>query len=62
MIEPIFYSSGDWEIYSTKWFDKLIKYPCQHLVMHMWTLYMLIRYDLGFLFKRLMNRIKKTMK
>lgn len=55
----MFYSSGDWEIYYTKWFDKLIKYPCPHLVMHMWTLYMLIRYDLGFLFKRLMKRIKK---
>ena len=52
-----FYSSGDWEIYYTKWFDKLIKYPFPHLAMHIWTAYMMVRYDIGFLMKRFWKKI-----
>ena len=55
----MFYSSDDWEIYYTKWFDKLVKYPCPHLAMHLWTLGMLVRYDLGFLIKRVWFKFKK---
>ncbi len=55
----MFYSSGDWEIYYTKWFDKLIKYPFPHLAMHIWTAYMMVRYDLAFLMKRFWKKIVK---
>ena len=55
----MFYSSGDWEIYYTKWFDKLIKYPFPHAAMHVWTACMMVRYDLGFLMKRFWKKIVK---
>lgn len=64
----MFYSSGGWEIYYTKWFDTLLKplSKCSHtyihtyarLAMHVWTAWMLVRYDLGFLMKRAWKRIK----
>lgn len=54
-----FYSSEGWEIYYTQWFDKLIKYPFPHLAMHAWTAYMVLRYDLGFLLKRVWQRNNK---
>lgn len=53
-----FYKSGGWEIYYTQWFDKLIKYPCPCLIMHLWTMYILIKYDVGFLIKREWNKLK----
>lgn len=56
----MFYSSGDWEIYYTKWFDKLIKWSCPHVAMHIWTFGMMIRYDLGFLFRRAVRRFRKN--
>lgn len=55
----MFYSSGDWEIYYTRWFDKLIKWPFPHLAMHVWTMYIMLRYDMGFLMRRAECRIKK---
>lgn len=54
----MFYSSGDWEIYYTKWFDKLIKWQFPRLAMHIWTAWVLVRYDLGFLMKRAWRRVK----
>ena len=51
------YASGDWEIYYTQWFDKLIRWPFPHLAMHLWTTYMMLRYDMGFLMKRMWSRI-----
>lgn len=54
----MFYSSEDWEIYYTKWFDKLIKWPFPRLAMHIWTAWMLARYGLGFLMKRAWRRVK----
>jgi hypothetical protein len=56
-VRQIYYSGG-WEIYYTKWFDKLIKWPFPRLAMHVWTAWMLVRYDLGFLMKRAWKRIK----
>ena len=53
----MFYASGGWEIYYTRWFDKLIKWPFPHLAMHLWTAGMMIRYDMGFLLKRMWNRM-----
>lgn len=53
----MFYSSDDEEVYYTKWFDKLIKFPCPHFAMNVWTLSMLVRYDLGFMIKRVWNKI-----
>ena len=53
----MFYSSGDWEIYYTKWLDTLIKWPCPYVAMHVWTFGMMIRYDLGYLIKRAFKRI-----
>ena len=52
----MFYSSGGWEIYYTHWFDNLIKWPFPHLAMHVWTAYIMVRYDLKFLIKRVWRR------
>ena len=52
-----FYSSEGWEIYYTKWFDKLIKWPCPLLAMHLWTAWIALRYDLVFLLKRALHRV-----
>ena len=52
----MFYSSDGWEIYYTQWFDKLIKWPFPHLAMHVWTAYIMLRYDLKFLMKRAWRR------
>jgi hypothetical protein len=51
-----YYASNDWEIYYTHWFDKLLQYPFPKLGMHIWTIYILIRYDLGFLAKQIWNK------
>ena len=55
-----FYSNGGWEIYYTRWFDKLIKYPFPHFMMHIWTAYIIVRYDLGFILKRTWNKILRN--
>lgn len=53
----MFFSSGGWEIYYTRWFDKLIKWPFPHLAMHLWTAWIAVRYDFGLLMKRAWRRI-----
>lgn len=55
----MFYASDNWEIFYTQWFDKLLKYPFPCLVMHLWTVYILIRYDMGFLLKQMRNKLCK---
>lgn len=53
----MFYWNGDWEIYYTHWFDKLVKWPCPHLAMHLWTAWVLVRYDLKFMAGRVWQRL-----
>ena len=53
-----FYSSDGWEIYYTYWFDKLLKFPFPHLARHMWTGWILFRYDLIFIAKRVWYKLR----
>jgi len=53
----MFYWHGGWEIFYTHWFDKLLKHPFPHLAMHLWTAWVLVRYDLKFLAGRAWQRV-----
>jgi len=55
----MYYWDGGWEVYYTRWFDKLLKYPFPHVVMHLWTAWILVRYDLKFLTGRVWMRITR---
>lgn len=53
----MFYWDGGWEVFYTHWFDKLLKTPFPHLSMHLWTAWILVRYDMKFLAGRAWMRI-----
>lgn len=53
----MFYWHGGWEVYYTQWFDKLLKHPFPHLAMHLWTAWVLVRYDLKFMAGRAWQRL-----
>lgn len=53
----MFYWDDGWEVYYTHWFDKLLQWPFPHLMLHLWTGGVLIRYDLSFLARRVWRRI-----
>lgn len=53
----MFYWDGGWEVYYTHWFDKLLKHPFPHLAMHLWTAWVLVRYDLKFMAGRAWQRL-----
>ena len=53
----MFYWGGGWEVFYTHWFDKLLKWPFPHLMMHIWTAWIAIRYDSKFLLGRGWKRI-----
>lgn len=53
----MFYWDRGWEVYYTRWFDKLLKHPFPHLAMHLWTSWVLVRYDLKFLAGRAWHRL-----
>ena len=55
----MFYWDGGWEVYYTRWFDKLLKHSFPHLAMHLWTAWILVRYDWRFLARRARSRLKK---
>lgn len=56
----MFYWDGGWEVYYTHWFDKLLKFPFPHFAMHLWTFWIALRYDCGFLLKRMVNKLKRN--
>jgi hypothetical protein len=56
----MFYWHGGWEVYYTHWFDKLLKHPFPHLAMHLWTAWIAVRYDFGFLLEKTVNKIKRN--
>lgn len=58
----MFYWDGGWEVYYTHWFDKLLKHPFPHLAMHLWTAWVLVRYDLKFLAGRAWQRVIRKRK
>lgn len=52
-----FYWDGGWEVFYTHWFDKLLKWPFPHLMMHLWTAWIAVRYDFIFLLNRAWKRL-----
>ncbi len=52
-----FYWDGGWEVYYTHWFDKLLRWPLPHLMMHLWTAWIAVRYDFMFLLNRAWKRL-----
>lgn len=56
----MFYSSGDWEIYYTQWFDKLIKTHCPHVMMHLWTAWIALRYDMKLLKNKCLGKLSNA--
>ncbi|MBQ6770714.1 MAG: hypothetical protein IJP44_07040 [Bacteroidales bacterium] len=56
----MFYWDGGWEIYYTRWFDKLLKWPFPRIAMHLWTAWMAVRHDSGFLLKKAWNKLKRN--
>jgi len=56
----MFYWDGGWEVFYTHWFDKLLKFPFPHLAMHLWTAWIAVRDDFGFLLKKTVNKIKRN--
>ena len=54
----MFYSSEGWEVYYTHWFDKLLEFPFPHLAMHLWTGWILVRYDLIYLAKHAWHKLQ----
>ncbi len=54
------YFDGGWEIYYTRWFDKLLRWPFPHLMMHVWTAAKAVRYDSGLMLKRAVRKMKRN--
>lgn len=62
-LEMFYGGEKEWEIHYTQWFDKLINktFPPQ-LMMHLWTAWVLVRYDLRFLAGRVWQRLARKRK